>query len=82
MYAPPQFTVPPARLASVHAWRTHAEVLCNGAEMLAFTTGQRTALLRDAVLAERQARLPREHWPPAVAARDKTALPVASDTPI
>jgi len=42
-------------LARVRAWRMHAEVLRDSAEAPALTTGQRTALLRDAVVAERQA---------------------------
>ncbi len=43
-------------LASARKWRTHAELLRDGAEAPALTTGQRTVLLRDAALAERQAR--------------------------
>jgi len=43
-------------LASARKWRTHAELLRDGAETPALTTGQRTALLRDAEAAERQAR--------------------------
>ena len=45
-----------SRLASARRWRTHAELLRDGAEAPALTTGQRTALLRDAEAAERQAR--------------------------
>jgi len=45
-------------LARVRAWRMHAEVLRDSAEAPALTTGQRTALLRDAVVAERQAQPP------------------------
>ncbi len=44
------------RLASARNWRTHAEVLRDGAEAPVLTTGQRTVLLRDAEAAERQAR--------------------------
>ena len=47
------------RLARVRAWRIHAEVLRDSAEAPTLTTGQRTALLRDAAAAERQARPPR-----------------------
>jgi len=43
-------------LASARRWRTHAELLRDGAEMSVLTTGQRTTLLRDAEAAERQAR--------------------------
>ena len=43
-------------LASARRWRTHAELLGDGAEVSALTTGQRTALLRDAEAAKRQAR--------------------------
>jgi len=43
-------------LASARRWRTHAELLRDGAEASALTTGQRTTLLRDAEAAERQAR--------------------------
>ncbi len=43
-------------LASARKWRTHAELLRDGAEAPALTTGQRTTLLRDAEAAERQAR--------------------------
>ncbi len=43
-------------LASARRWRTHAELLRDSAEAPALTTGQRTALLRDAEAAERQAR--------------------------
>ena len=43
-------------LASARRWRTHAELLRDGAEMPALTTGQRTTLLRNAEMAERQAR--------------------------
>ena len=43
-------------LASARRWRTHAELLRDGAEAPALTTGQRTTLLRDAAAAERQAR--------------------------
>ena len=45
-----------SRLASARRWRTHAELLRDGAEVPALTTGQRTTLLRDAEAAERQAR--------------------------
>jgi len=45
-------------LARVRAWRTHADILRDSAEAPALTTGQRTALLRDAAAAERQARPP------------------------
>jgi len=44
------------RLASARNWRTHAELLRDGAEATVLTTGQRTMLLRDAEAAERQAR--------------------------
>ena len=44
------------RLASARHLRAHAEVLRDGAEAPALTTGQRTVLLRDAEAAERQAR--------------------------
>ena len=43
-------------LASARRWRTHAELLRDGAEVSVLTTGQRTTLLRDAEAAERQAR--------------------------
>ena len=43
-------------LASARHWRTHAELLRDGAEAPALTTGQRTTLLRDAEAAEHQAR--------------------------
>ncbi len=43
-------------LASVRHWRTHAELLRDGAEAPALTTGQRTTLLRNAEVAEHQAR--------------------------
>ncbi len=43
-------------LASARRWRTHAELLRDGAEVPALTTGQRTTLLRNAEAAERQAR--------------------------
>ncbi len=43
-------------LASARRWRTHAELLRDSDEAPALTTGQRTALLRDAEAAERQAR--------------------------
>ena len=43
-------------LASARRWCTHAELLRDGAEVPALTTGQRTTLLRDAETAERQAR--------------------------
>lgn len=42
-------------LASARKWRTHAELLRDGAEAPVLTTGQRTVLLRDAEAAERQA---------------------------
>ena len=42
-------------LASARRWRTHAELLRDGAEAPVLTTGQRMALLRDAEAAERQA---------------------------
>ena len=42
-------------LASARNWRTHAELLRDGAEAPVLTTGQRTVLLRDAEAAERQA---------------------------
>ena len=42
-----------SRLASARRWRTHAELLRDGAEVPALTTGQRTTLLRDAEAAER-----------------------------
>ena len=45
-----------SRLASARRWRTHAELLRDGAEVPALTTGQRTTLLRDAEAAERHAR--------------------------
>ena len=44
------------RLASARHLRAHAELLRDGAEAPVLTTGQRTALLRDAEAAERQAR--------------------------
>ena len=44
------------RLASARNLRIHAELLRDGAEAPALTTGQRTVLLRDAEAAERQAR--------------------------
>ena len=43
-------------LASARRGRTHAELLRDGTEAPALTTGQRTALLRDAEAAERLAR--------------------------
>ena len=43
-------------LASARRWRTHADLLRDGAEASVLTTGQRTVLLRDAEAAERQAR--------------------------
>ena len=43
-------------LASVRNLRIHAELLRDGAEAPALTTGQRTVLLRDAEAAEHQAR--------------------------
>lgn len=43
-------------LASARRWRMHAELLRDGAEVPALTTGQRTTLLRNAEAAERQAR--------------------------
>ena len=43
-------------LASARKWRTHAELLRDGAEAPALTTGQRTMFLRDAEAAERQGR--------------------------
>jgi len=43
-------------LASARHWRTHAELLHDGAEVPALTAGQRTTLLRDVEAAERQAR--------------------------
>ncbi len=43
-------------LASARKWRTHAELLRDGAEAPALTTGQRTMFLRDAEAAERQVR--------------------------
>lgn len=42
--------------ACARRWRTHAELLRDGAEAPALTTGQRTMLLRNAEIAERQAR--------------------------
>ena len=42
-------------LASARNWRTHAELLRDGAEAPVLTTGQRIMLLRDAEAAERQA---------------------------
>jgi len=48
-------------LARVRAWRTHADILRDSAETPALTTGQRTALLRDAAVAERKARPPGRH---------------------
>lgn len=45
-----------SRLASARRWRTHAELLRDGAEVPALTTGQRMVLLHDAEAAERQAR--------------------------
>ena len=45
-----------SRLASARRWCTHAELLRDGAEAPALTTGQRMVLLRDAEAAERQAR--------------------------
>ena len=44
------------RLASARSLRIHAELLRDGAEAPALTTGQRTVLLRDAEAAGRQAR--------------------------
>lgn len=60
MHAAPRFhrSADAPGLARVRAWRMHAEVLRDSAEALALTTGQRTALLRDAVVVERQARSP------------------------
>ena len=55
-------------LASARRWRTHADLLRDGAEMPVLTTGQRTTLLRDAEAAERQARPPRRR-PSAVTVR-------------
>ncbi len=52
----PHRLVDASRLASARRLRTHAELLRDGAEMLALTTGQRTTLLRVAEAAERQAR--------------------------
>ena len=43
-------------LASARRWRTHAELLRDGAEVSVLTTGQHTTLLRDAEAAEHQAR--------------------------
>lgn len=43
-------------LASARRWRTHAELLRDGAEAPALTTGQRTVLLRNAEAAELQSR--------------------------
>ncbi len=43
-------------LASARKWRTHAELLRDGAEAPVLTTGQRTMFLRDAEAAERQVR--------------------------
>ncbi len=54
--AAPHLLVDASRLASARRWRTHTELLRDGAEAPALTTGQRTVLLRDAVAAERQAR--------------------------
>ncbi len=51
-------------LARVRAWRMHADVLRDSAEAPALTTGQRTALLRDAAAAERQALPPRRRRRP------------------
>ena len=44
------------RLASARNLRSHAELLRDGAEAPVLTSGQRTVLLRDAEVAERQAR--------------------------
>ena len=44
------------RLASARHLRAHAELLRDGAEAPVLTTGQRAVLLRDAEVAERQAR--------------------------
>ena len=52
----PHRLVDVSRFASARRWRTHAELLRDGAEAPALTTGQRMALLRDAEAAERQAR--------------------------
>ena len=52
------------RLASARDLRIHAELLRNGAEASALTTGQSTALLRDAAAAERHARPPRRRRRP------------------
>jgi len=55
-HAVPHRLTDAGRLASARNWRTHAEVLRDGAEAPVLTTGQRTVLLRDAEAAERQAR--------------------------
>ena len=44
------------RLASARNLRIHAELLRDGAETSSLTTGQRSVLLRNAEVAERQAR--------------------------
>ena len=43
------------RLSNARSLRVHAELLRDGAEAPALTTGQRAVLLRDAEAAERQA---------------------------
>jgi len=65
-------------LAKVRAWHMHAEVLRDSAEALSLTARQRTALLRDAAAAERQARPPcRRRRPGAGAhARARTLRPM------
>ena len=56
IHAVPHRPVDASWLASARRWRTHAELLRDGAEVPALTTGQRTTLLRDAEAAERHAR--------------------------
>ena len=65
IHAIPHRPVDASCLASARRWRTHAEVLRDGAEASVLTTGQRTTLLRDAEAAERQAR----RWLRAMRAR-------------
>ncbi len=56
IHAVPHRPTDAGRLASARRWRVHAELLRDGAEAPALTTGQRTALLRNAEAAECQAR--------------------------
>lgn len=42
-------------LASTRNWRTHAEIMRDNADASFLTTRQRTALLREAAAADRQA---------------------------